>query len=127
MLGLIAFALLILACSYWRLSGYLDAGEDSGDVTGDEKPKDAATVSTFPNSILVIMAGEDKPTFLAMPATSRVYDQSNKASCSTGGGDGNGGGGGEDKEEKVAEVETTTMMTTGTSTVEEDKSRETTT
>ncbi|KAJ6849790.1 protein GLUTAMINE DUMPER 5 [Iris pallida] len=28
MLGLIAFALLILACSYWRLSGFLDDDQD---------------------------------------------------------------------------------------------------
>nr|DAD43128.1 TPA_asm: hypothetical protein HUJ06_001358 [Nelumbo nucifera] len=28
MLGLIAFALLILACSYWKLSGQLEGGED---------------------------------------------------------------------------------------------------
>ncbi|KNA11221.1 hypothetical protein SOVF_136800, partial [Spinacia oleracea] len=83
MLGLIAFALVILACSYWKLSGHLDAGEDSGEVTGDEKPKDSntnATTVSYPSSILVIMAGEEKPTFLAMPATSRTsslgdYDQ----------------------------------------------------
>ncbi|KAL0453572.1 UNVERIFIED_CONTAM: protein GLUTAMINE DUMPER 3 [Sesamum latifolium] len=28
MLGLIAFALLILACSYWKLSGYLENREE---------------------------------------------------------------------------------------------------
>ncbi|KAL1060532.1 hypothetical protein V6Z11_1Z090900 [Gossypium hirsutum] len=40
MLGLIAFALLILACSYWKLSGYLENGErGEGDrdlEAGDE-------------------------------------------------------------------------------------------
>uniref|UniRef100_A0A803N4H5 Protein kinase domain-containing protein n=1 Tax=Chenopodium quinoa TaxID=63459 RepID=A0A803N4H5_CHEQI len=70
MLGLIAFALLILACSYWKLSGYLDAGEDSGEFAGDEKLKENnVTMTAIPSSVLVIMAGEAKPTFLAMPAT----------------------------------------------------------
>ncbi|KNA15135.1 hypothetical protein SOVF_101040 [Spinacia oleracea] len=131
MLGLIAFALLILACSYWKLSGYLDAGEDSGEVTGDEKPKDSnsnATAVSYPSSILVIMAGEEKPTFLAMPATSRTsslgdYEQSDKAcSSSDGGADGGSSGGG--GEEKVAELETSGTIGT---TREEEKNRETTT
>uniref|UniRef100_M8BL98 Protein GLUTAMINE DUMPER 3 n=1 Tax=Aegilops tauschii TaxID=37682 RepID=M8BL98_AEGTA len=34
MLGLIALALLILACSYWKLSGYLD-GDRDGQAAGD--------------------------------------------------------------------------------------------
>ncbi|CAA6671056.1 unnamed protein product [Spirodela intermedia] len=46
--GLIAFALLILACSYWKLSGYLDSGsnepERGGDLeSGDGKPRDSGT------------------------------------------------------------------------------------
>ncbi|XP_021755363.1 protein GLUTAMINE DUMPER 4-like [Chenopodium quinoa] len=112
MLGLIAFALLILACSYWKLSGYLDAGEDSGEVTGDEKLKENnVTATSIPCSVLVIMAGEAKPTFLAMPASSKA---SSLASCSSGGtnrsgGESEGGGG----EEKMGG--------------EEDKSRERTT
>ncbi|KAF5456270.1 hypothetical protein F2P56_025770 [Juglans regia] len=74
MLGLIAFALLILACSYWRLSGYLEgdgaaerdleAGEGKSDDTQKPPP-------VFEEKILVIMAGEVKPTFLATPMSSR--------------------------------------------------------
>ncbi|KAA8521459.1 hypothetical protein F0562_012131 [Nyssa sinensis] len=77
MLGLIAFALLILACSYWKLSGRLDnGGEGHGDrdvEAGDEKP--CETVKAFPvfeEKIVVIMAGDVKPTFLATPMSSRV-------------------------------------------------------
>ncbi|VAI80657.1 unnamed protein product [Triticum turgidum subsp. durum] len=39
MLGLIALALLILACSYWKLSGYLDGdrdGQAAGDADGEK-------------------------------------------------------------------------------------------
>lgn len=78
MLGLIAFALLILACSYWKLSGYLEGNGDgggrdieAGEAKNDEddetkKKKEAA----FEEKILVIMAGQVKPTFLATPASS---------------------------------------------------------
>ncbi|KAG0468619.1 hypothetical protein HPP92_017947 [Vanilla planifolia] len=34
MLGLIAFALLILACSYWKLSGFLEGGGDGAPAAG---------------------------------------------------------------------------------------------
>ncbi|CAA7408162.1 unnamed protein product [Spirodela intermedia] len=79
MLGLIAFALLILACSYWKLSGYLDSGsnepERGGDLeSGDGKPRDSGVAKTSPHQleqrIVVIMAGEEKPTFLANPMSS---------------------------------------------------------
>ncbi|EOA14806.1 hypothetical protein CARUB_v10028113mg [Capsella rubella] len=70
MLGLIAFALLILACSYWRLSGYLDGEEDQRDLeAGDVKPEKAAVKPVaLPEKFLVIMAGDAKPTYLATPA-----------------------------------------------------------
>lgn len=84
MLGLIAFALLILACSYWRLSGYLEgdgaaerdleAGEGKSDDTQKPPP-------VFEEKILVIMAGEVKPTFLATPMSSRSSSFGN-SSCS---------------------------------------------
>lgn len=76
MLGLIAFALLILACSYWRLSGRLDDNEggDQRDLeSGNEKEGDAAkSGKIFEEKILVIMAGDQKPTFLATPVSSRA-------------------------------------------------------
>ncbi|KAK9697507.1 hypothetical protein RND81_08G042000 [Saponaria officinalis] len=84
MMGLIAFALLILACSYLKLSGNFDSGENSGEDGGDEKVKEAdKAVTVVANSILVIMAGEEKPTFLAMPTIS-----SRPTSFGGGGGDG---------------------------------------
>ena len=79
MLGLIAFALLILACSYWRFSnGHLDDGESGGegdlesggDGKGDEPRKVGPVV--YEEKIVVIMAGDEKPTFLATPMSSRA-------------------------------------------------------
>ncbi|KAL5773098.1 hypothetical protein ACOSP7_012714 [Xanthoceras sorbifolium] len=94
MLGLIAFALLILACSYWKLSGYLDGGENGGgegDLEAGEGGKGDDTAhnkssQVFEEKILVIMAGELKPTHLATPMSSRSSsfgDESSK-SCSCG-------------------------------------------
>ncbi|CAN1326424.1 Protein GLUTAMINE DUMPER 3 [Linum perenne] len=67
MLGLIAFALLILACSYWKLSGYIDGGGDEKDG----QKKKAAVEEEYEEKVLVIMAGQLKPTFLATPISSR--------------------------------------------------------
>ncbi|XP_008223534.1 PREDICTED: protein GLUTAMINE DUMPER 2 [Prunus mume] len=99
MLGLIAFALLILACSYWKLSGYLESGEngpgsepdlEAGEGgKGDETGQKAQPV--FEEKILVIMAGDAKPTFLATPMSSRSSsfgdnssNSSSSSSCSCG-------------------------------------------
>jgi hypothetical protein len=90
MLGLIAFALLILACSYWKLSGYLD--NNGGDANSgepdlelgeiDEKPK---LPPVMEEKFLVIMAGQEKPTFLATPISSRASSfGSNCSSCGGG-------------------------------------------
>ncbi|KAL6603091.1 hypothetical protein ACP70R_043452 [Stipagrostis hirtigluma subsp. patula] len=80
MLGLIAFALLILACSYWKLSGYLDGGDgqagsargagadgEKGSAAGAARP-----AAGFQEHVVVIMAGDERPTFLATPAASRA-------------------------------------------------------
>ncbi|KAF5749454.1 protein GLUTAMINE DUMPER 3 [Tripterygium wilfordii] len=77
MLGLIAFALLVLACSYWKLSGYLEGGEGSGggelDLEAGEGGK-GDDVQNLPavmeEKILVIMAGQVQPTYLATPVLS---------------------------------------------------------
>ncbi|CAN0911218.1 Protein GLUTAMINE DUMPER 2 [Linum grandiflorum] len=58
MLGLIAFALLILACSYWKRD--LEAGEETED--GEKKGKKQQYEE---EKVLVIMAGQVNPTFLA--------------------------------------------------------------
>ncbi|KAK6129790.1 hypothetical protein DH2020_036464 [Rehmannia glutinosa] len=73
MLGLIAFALLILACSYWKLSGRVHGGDDGGgDAEKGDGGPDTKTSTFFEEKFLVIMAGEVKPTFLATPTSSRA-------------------------------------------------------
>ncbi|KAF5195996.1 Glutamine dumper [Thalictrum thalictroides] len=76
MLGLIAFALLILACSYWKLSGNFDNEEESErDLeNGDEKNGDGTMKAppVYEEKIVVIMAGDCKPTYLATPMSSRA-------------------------------------------------------
>ncbi|XP_044463637.1 protein GLUTAMINE DUMPER 5-like [Mangifera indica] len=78
MLGLIAFALLILACSYWRFSHRLDSNDDQNgerDLESGEKEQEgssAKSVKVFEEKILVIMAGNEKPTFLATPVCGKA-------------------------------------------------------
>uniref|UniRef100_A0A7N0TY83 Uncharacterized protein n=1 Tax=Kalanchoe fedtschenkoi TaxID=63787 RepID=A0A7N0TY83_KALFE len=76
MLGLIAFALLILACSYWKLSGYLEGENGGGEDQGGNNEVEIVKVENdnriFEEKFLVIMAGEVKPTHLATPSTSRT-------------------------------------------------------
>ncbi|KAL2548167.1 protein GLUTAMINE DUMPER 3-like [Forsythia ovata] len=83
MLGLIAFALLILACSYWKLSGQMNTAEGQGgegDVEAGDEKKGGASVKrplpVFEEKIVVIMAGDVKPTFLATPMFSTNRDSS---------------------------------------------------
>ncbi|KAE8786857.1 protein GLUTAMINE DUMPER 5-like [Hordeum vulgare] len=78
MLGLIALALLILACSYWKLSGYLDGDRDGQAAGGDGEKNSASGPSKpamdFQEHVVVIMAGNERPTFLAKPAASRAAE-----------------------------------------------------
>ncbi|XAR71465.1 hypothetical protein NMG60_11028738 [Bertholletia excelsa] len=72
MLGLVAFALLILACSYWKFCGRHGRNSSSygqGDIEDavEESADKANNLPVFQDKILVIMAGEMKPTFLATP------------------------------------------------------------
>ncbi|KAJ0984998.1 hypothetical protein J5N97_003354 [Dioscorea zingiberensis] len=87
MLGLIAFALLILACSYWKLSGSLESREDgAGDERGEPKhgTKPPVPTTQYPeHHVVVIMAGEEKPTFLATPMSSRASSFGDRSSSST--------------------------------------------
>ncbi|ESQ46482.1 hypothetical protein EUTSA_v10000360mg [Eutrema salsugineum] len=75
MLGLIAFALLILACSYWRLSTSGDnsgEGNDGGvDEVKESRSGEKAANAAYEEKILVIMAGDDLPSFLATPAANK--------------------------------------------------------
>lgn len=89
MLGLIAFALLILACSYWKLSGYLEgSGNDNNgdngqqqDLEAGNKDEDPRKLPIFEEKVLVIMAGQIKPTFLATPVSSRSSSFGNNSNC----------------------------------------------
>ncbi|KAI3701666.1 hypothetical protein L6452_26906 [Arctium lappa] len=74
MFGLLAFALLIVVYSYWKLSSNIGNG-DGGDVEygngdGNSKPEninDYRLRSVSDEKYLVVMAGEAKPTYLATP------------------------------------------------------------
>ncbi|PPD82860.1 hypothetical protein GOBAR_DD20222 [Gossypium barbadense] len=62
----------LFACSYWRLSGRLDNNSEGGDVerdveSGENEGDSTKQVKVYEEKILVIMAGEEKPTFLATP------------------------------------------------------------
>ncbi|KAJ0780513.1 putative protein glutamine dumper [Helianthus annuus] len=83
MLGLIAFALLILACSYWKISPNNEGDLESGNPneTQDSKPVDNKVPRVFEEKYIVIMAGQVNPTFLATPISSRT---SSFGSCSCG-------------------------------------------
>ncbi|XP_045804966.1 protein GLUTAMINE DUMPER 5-like [Trifolium pratense] len=71
MLGLIAFALLILACSYWRLSGQLQDDEENNNrnIENEKEGENSKneSVKVYEEKFLVIMAGDQNPTFLATP------------------------------------------------------------
>ena len=81
MLGLIALALLALACSYWKLSGSLLADGESeegaerqggaGSRRGDGKAAAGGEAGPagdrWREHVVVIMAGDERPTFLATP------------------------------------------------------------
>ncbi|KAF6149052.1 hypothetical protein GIB67_018630 [Kingdonia uniflora] len=75
MLGLIAFALLILACSYWKLSGNFDEEGENGQgdsENGDDKNGDTMKIpQVYEQKIVVIMAGDVKPSYLATPISSK--------------------------------------------------------
>ncbi|KAK7273238.1 hypothetical protein RIF29_14287 [Crotalaria pallida] len=72
MLGLISIALLILACSYRK---HYSSSSTSAAGNEEEKPTNMM-VDTKVNSepkIVVIMAGENNPTYLAKPVSSTSY------------------------------------------------------
>lgn len=79
MMGLIAFALLVLACSYWKLSGHfendnrdIESGSRNEDGTEPTENYNNQELSDMQEKYFVIMAGENKPTFLATPSSSRT-------------------------------------------------------
>ncbi|KGN55404.1 protein GLUTAMINE DUMPER 5 [Cucumis sativus] len=75
MLSLIAFALVILACSYWNLSrrdrdnGDLETGGANEAKIGSKIPPEKVN---YDDNVLVIMAGNQNPTFLARPVCIKI-------------------------------------------------------
>ncbi|CAL9122934.1 unnamed protein product, partial [Musa textilis] len=68
MLGLVGFALSLLACAYWKLSGHFERG---GAERGAKLEPATATPATFyKQEVVVVMAGDEKPTYLATPIPS---------------------------------------------------------
>lgn len=72
MLCLIAFALLLLACSYWKLSRRTEGGDVDGDGEKQTESGEKVVAKIFEEKILVIMAGQNKPTFLATPVVAKT-------------------------------------------------------
>ncbi|PSS33626.1 Protein GLUTAMINE DUMPER like [Actinidia chinensis var. chinensis] len=65
MVGLITVALLILVCSYRK---QLSSNPPTDQVDGEKKPEKAQiTEVDLGPKILVIMAGDNQPTFIATP------------------------------------------------------------
>ncbi|EOY03889.1 hypothetical protein QUC31_017523 [Theobroma cacao] len=71
MLGLISFALVILACSYKK------SPSNSAHDEAEEKPaKQVSMQLEMEPKIVVIMAGDENPTYLAKPVSStRLSEQ----------------------------------------------------
>jgi hypothetical protein len=117
MLGLIAFALLILACSYWKLSGYLEGGAGeggSGAGAGGDKPAASdLPPPVWEEKILVIMAGDVKPTYLATPMSSRASSFGDRSSSSS-------NQGGEEEQEQEEEKSKVQQQVAMASVVKQD-------
>ncbi|KAL2534794.1 Protein GLUTAMINE DUMPER 3 [Abeliophyllum distichum] len=95
LLGLIFLAIFILSCTYLKLSDYLEnrrqnersdleaaAGEADGGSGGSESGCLKLAQPVLEEKYLVIMAGQQKPTFLATPVSSRASSFGSKSNCS---------------------------------------------
>ncbi|KAM3336829.1 GATA zinc finger domain-containing protein 8 [Capsicum galapagoense] len=94
MLGLIAFALLILACSYWKLSGHIEENQEGDIEQGNNNNNNSSnsnsndikmvTPPILEEKFLVIMAGQLKPTYIATPSlSSRASSFGSSSGCTT--------------------------------------------
>ncbi|CAL5206257.1 unnamed protein product [Lathyrus oleraceus] len=87
-MGLIALALLALTCSYCS-----NNSQDDDDLDNKESdPQTKEPIKVYEEKILVIMAGNEKPTLLATPTLLYIIDkendnlvlvQENEGSCSS--------------------------------------------
>ncbi|KAI3880769.1 hypothetical protein MKX03_034670 [Papaver bracteatum] len=85
MLCLIALSLLILACSHKKLSSFLDSDRErsrnDAEINGDEKSTEEEAIgvpAVYEDQIVVIMAGDVKPSYLATP----IYLNTSSFECS---------------------------------------------
>ena len=80
MLALIAIALLILVCSHWKLSDHSGQGNSGGhdsntaSVESGEKNTEECR-DDIEENVMVIMAWDERPTFLAKPAMSTTSEK----------------------------------------------------
>ncbi|KAF6172833.1 hypothetical protein GIB67_034685 [Kingdonia uniflora] len=88
MFGLIAMALMILACSYWKCSS--DSEDGNGDNNGKKGGEAIRVIPVFEEKFVVIMAGDHNPSFLALPVSIKpnnyddVDDTNTNKKCSCG-------------------------------------------
>ncbi|KAK6928021.1 hypothetical protein RJ641_006612 [Dillenia turbinata] len=76
MLGLIALALIILACSYRKSSSNTRNGDDEEKSV---KPSRSASQESHEPKFVVIMPGDENPTYVANPVV-RVSSPSSSSS-----------------------------------------------
>ncbi|GFY82899.1 glutamine dumper 1 [Actinidia rufa] len=72
MIGLIALALVILACSHNKPTSTSTSNSNSSNGA-EENPTRAAHVVEMEPRIVVIMAGDDHPMYLAKPVGSTLH------------------------------------------------------
>ncbi|KAK7377143.1 hypothetical protein VNO80_02563 [Phaseolus coccineus] len=77
-MALISMALFILACSYWRLTRSpqqrdLENINTNNIKEGDDDPQEKEHPLVYEEKILVIMAGDHQPTFLATPSSNTNF------------------------------------------------------
>ncbi|KAK3018330.1 hypothetical protein RJ639_002985 [Escallonia herrerae] len=81
MLGLIAVALVILVCSFKKPASSQPRISDTDDQEKPAKaPVEVLELEMEPK-IVVIMAGDDKPTCLAMPASAKRHTVESGIKC----------------------------------------------
>jgi len=74
-MGLIALALLALAYSYCKLSRNNQDGDHNDMENKESDPQTKEPIKSYEEKILVIMAGNEKPTFLATPVVLSIIDK----------------------------------------------------
>ncbi|XP_022937002.1 protein GLUTAMINE DUMPER 5 [Cucurbita moschata] len=75
MMILITFSLVLLACSHWNLCRRNRGSDDLENGGSNEAKIDSEMRSekaNYDDNVLVIMAGNQKPTFLARPVCVRI-------------------------------------------------------